>query len=163
MRRTLALALFAALALPVVGAQAADPDCARGSDAATITNPKGGTLSVKSQTGTITIGTGATEQGAMLSTTGTIDVEVKHSCMAIIRLLVKDGNGAVIHDTTNEVVCEKDLVFTQSVNIGLNGGEYSFSLENSHTCSGAGIKDAGNGHYVIDPPLRGATLIRELT
>lgn len=163
MRRTLAIALLAALALPLAGAQADDGNahCERGADAATFTNPEGGKLTVKHQAGTITLGTGAADQGVLVSTTGTIDVQVKHSCMKILHLVVKNGS-STIHDSMNEVACDDDLTFTQSVDVGVDGGEFTFSLDGSLTCDGRPIKGDGHGHYVADPPLRGPVLRREL-
>lgn len=162
MRRTLALALFTALALPGAGAFAESHPavCTRGEDAATITNPQGGKLSVQHQAGAITLGTSAPTQGAVVSTTGTIKVEVKHSCMDKLRLIVKK-DGAVIHDQVSDVECDKDLVMTQTVNIGMNGGEYTFELQGV-TCDGRGIKGDGNGHYVVDPPLPAPDLRRAI-
>ncbi|MFP5224692.1 MAG: hypothetical protein ACLGH3_03900 [Actinomycetota bacterium] len=170
MKRIITLAAIAALTMPVSGAQAeVDPTCGRqgGPDGrpveAQITSPSGGQLVIYHPAGQVSFtAQGATDQGIVASGTGFIDVTVQHSCLMLLHLTVTDDAGNIIHDNTTEVSCDDDLEHTESVEIGLDAGEFTFSLNGSVGCDDSKVRDAGNGHYVADPPIPAPDIRRSI-
>jgi hypothetical protein len=170
MKRTIMFAAIAALALPLAGAQAEhDHGCGRqgagdGREVkAEITSPTGGQLAIYHPSGSISITAGGVaDQGVVASGTGFIDVTVLHSCLDDLRLTVLDDEGNTIHDNTTDVECDDDLEHTESVEIGLDAGEFRFSLDGSIGCNHAPVKHDGNGHYVADPPIPAPDIRRSI-
>lgn len=156
-RLTLAASIAAiTAAVPTLGHAEFDPECGRQGPRpvhAEFLQPEDGMLVVEHPVGSVVVGTGdpaALGTGVVLSTNGTITVEIGHGCMDQMRLRVtKDGNP--IHAESFDTTCEEQTT-TTTVNIGLDAGEYEFHLEGLG-CNGAPIVPTSNGHYVGDPPL----------
>jgi hypothetical protein len=159
-RFTLAASLAAmAMAVPVTGHAEVDfdPECGRPPAGkpihAEFTQPEDGKLVVQHQGGTVSLGTGdpaGVGTGVMVSTTGTIAVEIAHGCVDFMHLTVKK-DGSPIHDQDFDVTCPEQTSST-TVNIGLDAGEYTFHLSGSG-CNAKPLLETSDGHYVGDPPL----------
>lgn len=96
-------------------------------------SPDEGQVVVQTQAGGTTIG-GTPLQGVFISTTGVIEVEIGHDCLSALEFYVDkveaDGSTTEIHHTMwqgDELGCAQDIV-TDTVEIGLDGGEYVFGL-----------------------------------
>lgn len=157
-RRLILAASLAALAVPTVGQAETnyDPECDRGGPRpihAEFTQPEDGKLVVEHPAGVVALGTGdpvGLGTGVVLSTNGTITVEIARGCVDIMHLTVKkDGNP--IHNETLDTTCEEGTSST-TVNIGLDAGEYTFHLEGMG-CNFKPLIPTSDGHYVGDPPL----------
>lgn len=158
-RRLILAASLAALAAPVAGHAATDfdPECGRPPAGkpihAEFTQPEDGKLVIEHPAGTVSLGTGdpaGIGTGVVLSTNGTITVQIAHGCVDYMRLTVKKG-GAVIHAEDIDTTCEETTT-SRTVNIGLDGGEYTFQLEGLG-CNAKPLIPTSDGHYVGDPPL----------
>lgn len=158
MKRMLSFAAIAAFAMAMpTGASAEptyDPECGRGGKAihAEFIQPENGQLVVETANGTATFGgpdlLGA---GVMVSTTGSITVEIDHGCVSSLVLTVYKGD-VVIHENGWDTNDCGETTSTDSVEIGLDGGEYTFELS-GEGCNFAPLVPASEGHYVGDPPL----------
>lgn len=155
----LKLGLIAAMALatvtPASAEHAFDPECGRDGNKsihAEFTQPKDGALIVQSESATISFGgpTGIVGAGAMVSTTGKITVKVAHGCVAHMTIKVFKGADQ-IHSNDFETTCDEQTT-TDSVNIGLDGGEYKFEISGLG-CNHKPLVPSSAGHYVGDPPL----------
>lgn len=157
LRRTAAIviavaALGAGLLVPT-GASAAD--CVRGQTLAEFIQPKGGQVSANTHLGGIayTLPNSPAPLAVMLSTTGQIQVEIRHACLLSLTLTVfKDGVAAPIHQRTWEPLSCEEATKTDTVNIGLDGGSYRFVLDGTG-CDGIKVRSDGQGGLVADPPL----------
>ena len=155
-KRLLALVVVLGAIVPLTAS--ADPvgNCLRGEHATfgRLVQPQGGTAQVTTgPTGTIVVPTNAPigTPAIVLSTTGSIQVQMEYACLQTISLIVtKDGSGTV-YSNAWEVDCVHDTK-TVDVPIGLDGGNYTFQLEGT-TCNGGPIVRDGQGGVVGDPPL----------
>lgn len=152
-RRLVLAASLAALALPTSAHAEIDPECGRGGKPihAEFVSPQDGKLTIQTAaTGPVSVAGAPTPAGVVLSTTGEITVEVTHGCVDLLRLRVtKDGSP--IHLEDFDTACG-EATATTDVTIGLDAGEYVFSLTGMG-CNGAPIRESSDGHYVGDPPL----------
>lgn len=145
-------ALGAGLLVPSAASAA---DCGRGTTAAEFIQPQGGQLSANTHLGGVayTLPQSGAPLAVMLSTTGQIQVEIKHKCLQAMRLTVyKDGQEAPIHTRTWEPLSCEEAIATDTVNIGLDGGNYRFVLDGVG-CDGLKLRQTDQGGLVADPPL----------
>ncbi|MEO7818179.1 MAG: hypothetical protein ABIS18_03415 [Actinomycetota bacterium] len=115
--------------------------------------PDGGKIQVQSgPTGVLTITTAGVLPSVFISTTGQIEVEIQYGCLNAMNLEVyKEGNSTPIYTNNWTYACGAGTQL-DSVNIGLDGGSYSFQLTGL-TCSNKPLRGDGHGGYVADPPL----------
>lgn len=155
MRAKLALAVLAlALVSPVAAGASHTLNCNdRGAPFAKFLQPQGGQATVNTQAGSASVtASGVPIPSLTFSTTGTMDVKIEYACLKLLTLDVyKDGNTTPIYSSVTEKSCEH-ATQTDVVTIGLDGGQYRFSLGGT-TCSGAPIKRDDHGGFVGDPPL----------
>lgn len=152
-RLAAAAVLTAGLAATTAPGRAEVGDCNdRETTFAKLLQPQGGTATVNAgPAGTHNLAIGGPVPSVTLSFTGTIDVVIEHSCLLQMSLdVTKDGGGLVHHKEWN-LACEHETK-TEPVNIGLDGGTYTFQLSGT-SCSGRPMRGDGGGGVVADPPL----------
>lgn len=154
-RRLILAASLAAIVMPTAAQAEFDPECGRDPAQrpihAEFVQPENGRLTVETSLGTQTLGGTVLPNGVVISTTGTITVTVNHGCVDIMRLVVTK-NGTPIHDEVIDTPTCQESSTSRTVSIGLDGGEYVFSLSGTG-CNDKPLRESSNGHYVGDPPL----------
>jgi hypothetical protein len=141
-----AAALLAALAAPVSGSAANPCD----DPYVKLLQPSGGQVVVN---GVVVQTAGG--QSLTLSSTGTIDVVIEHACANLVTLTVTKQSplgDTVIHTNSwDGLHCDIGKL-TDTVTIGLDGGQYRFDL-GGNSCIGRKFRSDGHGGTVLDPPL----------
>lgn len=152
-RRVFLVSAFVA-SLFVAGPSSA-ATCADGSlpTLARFVQPQDGMIQAQTgPTGTLTVQTGGVIPAIFISTTGSIQVEIEQSCLLTLDLVVyKNGNPNPIHTNSWTLSCNQSRVF-DTVNIGLDGGNYTFQLSGT-ACNGKPTRGDGKGGFVGDPPI----------
>lgn len=141
-----AATMLAALAVPVTGG-AADP-CDE--PYVKLLQPAGGQVVANG----IVVQSG-TGQSLSLSSTGTIDVVIEHSCAVVVDLTVtkKSPTGDTVIHTKNWAGLPCGVAkLSDTVTIGLDGGQYQFDL-GGNPCTGRKFRSDGQGGTILDPPL----------
>ncbi len=122
---------------------------------ASFLSPDDGQVNVNTQAGNTSQDTGSSVQGFFVSTTGFIEVEIEHHCLHFLFLEVfkveADGTLTSFHDNTFRPGCSDEGIVTDEVPIGLDAGEYQFTLY-WRDCENA---EGGDGRRPVgvDPPL----------
>lgn len=121
---------------------------------ASFLSPDDGQVTVNTQLGNVNPGTGAPVPGIFVSTTGFIDVEIEYHCLHFLHLEVFKveavGEPSLIHNEFFDTTCGEGIV-TAEVEIGLDAGEYEFTLywrDCEDVEGGDGRRPVG-----VDPPL----------
>lgn len=129
--------------------------CERGSTFAKFVQPEGGQISADTGMGGIayTLPNSPTPTGVMISLTGNIEVKIQHKCLLRMSLTVyKDGVAAPIHTNSWDPLSCEEAVTTDTVHIGLDGGNYRFVLDGMG-CDNIKLRPTEQGGLVGDPPL----------
>lgn len=169
MKRFIVMGAIAAVAAVIVPASARiDDTCSREDVYATFVQPAQGQLIVTPLPGNSVSVTGPAGEPIFVSGTGEIEVIIDYGCMMNLTLTVtktdpvpggdpyvttwgdEDLNGPIVPGTRPE--CERDGQLSESVPIGLNGGQYSFELT-GESCNPAVQVRQTQGGLVGDPPL----------
>lgn len=120
-------------------------------------SPQNGQVTAQTQVLSTSVDTGSALQGVMVSTTGQIDVEIGHICLRFLSFQVRevapDGSETLIHQNKWDIPCGDavEQTETDTVEIGLDAGEYVFELSwtDCHRETGG----EGEHGWVTDPPL----------
>ena len=147
-----ALATSLASTAPHASAEHA-ADCAdRSKTFAKLLQPSGGTATVNAgPAGSYTLAAGSPVPSITVSFTGQMDVVIEHACLQHLTLDVTKDGGGLVHHNEWTLSCEH-ATKTDSVNIGLDGGTYTFRL-GGVSCDGRPLRSDGQGGVVADPPI----------